>query len=129
MFEQDYIMRLIFELIRFFIKAIFNIDIKQKEVIDGEDLQMSDIGKEKLKYLQALIKKGNINQAEDLLYQEMEISSQEDLKVGLLFYESLNQLDPAFLEESGFTYEEIKDGVERLLTLYGYQTLLELFHS
>ena len=49
MFEQDYIMRLIHELVRTFLKLIFNLDIDKKDTIaigDGHnDIEMLELKK------------------------------------------------------------------------------------
>ena len=127
MLEDDYIMRLIIELIRFFIKAIFNIDLGNKDEIQGEDVQLSEDANETLLSFISLIDKGQVNLAENLLYEHLDPTNIEDLKIALLFYDHLNSMDPEFLERSDFTYEEIKEGMEQVMRMYGYESLLGIF--
>ena len=127
MLEDDYIMRLIIEVIRFFIKAIFNIDLSNKDEIQGEDVQLSEDANEALLSFISLIDKGQVNLAENLLYEHLDSTNIEDLKIALLFYDHLNNMVPEFLEQSNFTYEEIKEGMEQVMRMYGYESLLEIF--
>lgn len=123
MYEQDYIMRLIHEMVRLFIKLVFGIDEeKDEEVIINE----SSSG-EKYDPLLELLSQGKINEAENLLYEELDLNNKEDLKIALLFYERLSRLSPTELEVSGYTSEEIKEGILRVLAMYGYGDLGEIY--
>lgn len=123
MYEQDYIMRLIHEMVRLFIKLIFGIDEeKSEEIIINE----SNSG-EKYDPLLELLRQGKINEAENLLYEELDPNNKEDLKIALLFYERLSRLSPTELEMSDYTSEEIKEGIQRVLTMYGYGDMGEIY--
>lgn len=123
MYEQDYIMRLIHEITRMLIKLVFNIDEeKSEEVI----VETSGLG-EKYDPLLELLNQGKINEAENLLYEELDPADKEYLKIGLLFYEQLSRLSPEVLEASDYTGEEIKQGIQHLLSLYGYENIGEIY--
>lgn len=123
MYEQDYIMRLIHEMVRMFLKLFFNIDEEKNEEILVEE---SSSG-EKYDPLMELLNQGMINEAENLLYEELDPADKEDLKIGLLFYEKLSRLSPEVLEASDYTGEEIKEGIQHLLSLYGYENMGEIY--
>lgn len=123
MYEQDYIMRLIHEITRTLIKLIFNIDEEKNEEIM---IQTGGLG-EKYDPLLELLKQGKINEAENLLYEELDPANKEYLKIGLLFYEQLSRLSPEVLESSDYTSEEIKEGIQHLLSLYGYENMGEIY--
>ena len=90
MFEQDYIMRLIHEVIRMVLKLLFHIDTESemeqmiKEIKTEESLD--DLMKE--------IDRGNINEAENKLYKMVdEKKTKDNLLLGLGFYAYLNEKD------------------------------------
>ena len=123
MYEQDYIMRLIHEMVRMFLKLFFNINEDKDEEIIVEE---SNLG-EKYDPLMELLNQGKINEAENLLYEELDPQNKEYLKIGLLFYERLGRLSPQVLETSDYTGEEIREGIRHLLSLYGYEDMSEIY--
>ena len=65
--------------------------------------------------LARMIDGGQINEAEDLLFDLLENDGREDRKkaaLALAFYDHLNEKDDAFLEAAGFSREEIIKGLE-----------------
>ena len=113
MFEQDYIMRLIKSMIRMSLKIFCNIDTKSPSIKLLENEQSKSIISE----LIDLIDCGQINEAEDKLFRIAE--SGDDLKLALVFYSYLNQKDDAFLEKNNFTRDEIKSGLEDIMSMHG----------
>ena len=67
MVKQDYLMRLIHEMVRTIMKLIFNIDEKTVD-IEQELKETSDLYGRLLKLADA----GKINEAENLLYEQLE---------------------------------------------------------
>lgn len=125
MFEQDYIMRLIRELIRAILKLCFNIDTEAP----GPDLLESEEEQNLLNNLFDKIDKGNINDAENELFELTSNDDGQTLKIALLFYSYLNDKDDAFLEEHHFSREEIQQGVRDLVSLYNITGIAESFLS
>lgn len=113
MFEQDYIMRLIKSMVRMSLKIFCNIDTKSPsiELLDNEQ------SKSILSELIDLIDYGQINEAEDKLFRIAE--SENYLKLALVFYSHLNEKDDDFLEKNNFTRDEIKTGLEDIMSMYG----------
>lgn len=123
MFEQDYIMRLIRELIRALIKLIFNIDTETP----SEELMKQVEDRAALDALMKLLDAGKINEAENMVYELTEERDQEALKAALLFYARLNEQSDEFLENHDFSRQEVKDGLKALVSRYGLGSMAEMF--
>lgn len=120
--EKDYIMRLIHELIRTLIKLLCGADPDRSE----EEL-LPAAKKGRYLSLRQMLDDGEINQAENLLQEELDIHDRADLEMALLFYRSLNQKSDEFLEDHNFSREEIRDGISYVVDLYGYGSMLYAF--
>lgn len=123
MFEQDYIMRLIRELIRALIKLIFNVDTETP----SEELTKQVEDRAALDALMKLLDAGKINEAENMVYELTEERDQEALKAALLFYARLNEQSDEFLESHDFSRQEVKDGLKALVSRYGLGSMAEMF--
>lgn len=119
MFEQDYIMRQLNEMIRAIFKMLFGIDTKSPTV----ELLESREDVELLKSLLELIDDGIIRDAESLLLYGSIDGSMGRLKTALLFYSYLNDKTDEFLEENGFSREDIKSGIIKLMDRYNLSDL------
>lgn len=120
--EKDYIMRLIHELIRTLMKLLCGVDLDRRE----EDVLPATRKGRYLSFRQ-MIDDGNINEAENLLQEGLDIHDKADLELALLFYHYLNQKDDEFLKAHNFSREEIQDGVAYVVDLYGYGSMLGAF--
>lgn len=123
MFEQDYIMRLIKEIVRMIVKILFNIDTEKPT----EELLNEAEKRKELDKLLALVENGNINEAENILYEMSSDRSMEDLKLALIFYSYLNDKSDDFLEKNNFSREEIEDGLKDIISIYGLGNLTDMF--
>jgi len=124
-FEQDYIIRLIKEMIRAILKLLFNIDTDNPI----EDLLEDKERQDTLEKLLDMVDNGNINEAENQIYDMTSENNRANLKVALLFYSYLNDKDDAFLQKHGFCRDEIKSGVKELVSRYGLMGIAEIFLS
>lgn len=120
MFENDYIMRLIYDVIRTLKKLIFKTGEE-----NGEITEMDANVAEDFRRLSALIDEGRINEAENLLTEEMETESTKAFQTALLFYGYLNSKDNDFLEDNDFSRREISDGLKYAAGLYGYGSMID----
>lgn len=122
MFEQDYIMRVIKELVRVILKLVFRIetDNPSAELLEDEERQGL------LSELLAMVDGGEINEAENRILEAADGGS-ADLKLALLFYSYLNDKDDVFLQKHNFSREEIKSGLEQLISRYGLSEMAEVF--
>lgn len=108
MFEQDYIMRIITNLVRFLSRIVFNKDIPVYEISNTEEYSQSDALH---KNLLALLSDGKINEAEDMLFEDFNPKDNRHLLVALDFYNRLNNMDDKYLKTNNFSREEIEQGL------------------
>lgn len=123
MFEQDYIMRMIKEIIRAILKLLFNIDTETPTV----DLLENEEEKKTLETLLDMVDDGSINEAEDKIFEITVARDKADLEMVLLFYSYLNDKSDEFLTENNFTRKEIQDDLIYVLSQYGLDSMAELF--
>lgn len=119
MFEQDYVMRQLKEMIRAIFKMLFGIDEKSLTA----ELLESQEDAELLESLLELIDDGIIRDAESLLLYGSIDGSMGSLKTALLFYSYLNDKTDEFLEENGFSREDIKSGIIKIMDRYNLSDL------
>ena len=116
--DKDYIMRIVHEWIRTLIKLIFNKDIDKD---DKEPVSLEVI--EQYKKLLSMIDDGEINEAENILLGDF---PQETPGYGIMiadFYQHLDEYEDDFLEDHGYSREEILEGLEGLAQEYGLTEL------
>lgn len=123
MIEQDYVMRLIKEMIRAILKLLFNIDMESPTA----DLVENDEEKATLEHLMDMVDAGDINEAENSLYDLLWDGDQQALEIALLFYSYLNDKTDEFLENHDFSREEIKMGLESVTDQYGLSSIAQVF--
>lgn len=117
MFENDYMMRQIEDCVKALGKVLF-------EKQSGADELFTEAGvlseTSFLSYrLNRLIGEGKINEAENILFDALEIDPKPDLlKVALDFYATLEKRSDAELAEADFSREEILDGLQSVQKLY-----------
>ena len=116
--DKDYIMRLTHEIARMLIRLIFGRDIDKED-----ELPVSVERLRQFKKLTAMIDDGQINEAENQLLDELDPDSQSYFEMALRFYEKLGGKSEEFLEEHGFTQDEVVDGMKYIVDSYGYGDL------
>ena len=122
MLKNDYIMRKIEEWISMILEFVFKIDNNSSP----EKLLKLEESKEVLKDLKSKIDIGNVNEAEDSLFEMLKHKTQDSLLIGLLFYSYLNEKDSKFLNEHNFERDEIKTGIKDLLNEFNMNNLSDL---
>jgi hypothetical protein len=122
MFEQDYVMRLIKEMVRALLKLLFNIDT------DAPTSELLEASEEKaaLDTLLDMVDDGMVNEAENEIYKMTENRDENYLEVALLFYSHLNDKSDEFLEDNNFSREEVKEGLETIVSRYGLNGIASL---
>lgn len=125
MLEQDYVMRLIKEMVRAILKLLFNINTESPTV----ELLENKEEKETLENLLDLVDAGKINEAENRLYDLMSAADMGSLEIALLFYSYLNDKTDEYLEENDFCREEIKLGMENVVDIFGLSSIAEIMLS
>ncbi len=129
MVEQDYIMRLIKEMVRTLLKLIFHIELDNPLT----ELFKETEKKNTLQNLLDMIDSGNINDAENKIYEITSdvnaLDAKENLKTALIFYFYLNEKNNEFLESHDFSREEVKQGLMDLVDRYGLNSIADSFLS
>ena len=123
MFEEDYIMRQIREMVRMLLKLLFQMDMEE----DSEELLRGTKENEVLRELLEMVDDGRINEAENRVYELCEDGEMANLKVMLLFYDYLNGKRDEYLEECEFSREELKEDMRDLLAGFGLSDMAETF--
>ena len=123
MFEQDYVMILIKEMVRAILKLLFNIDT------DSPSAELLEDAKEQqtLDELLDMVDNGFINEAENKIYEITEEGKKTDLEMALLFYSYLNDKSDEFLEAHNYGRDEIKAGLKDITVRYGVDGFAEMF--
>lgn len=123
MFEQDYIMRLIKEMVRTLLKLLFNIDTDSPSA----ELLKNREDKQTLETLLAMIDEGRIDDAENQIYDITADGDKRNLEIAILFYSYLNDKSDDFLEAHNFSRDEIKSGLQDIISRYGLDGFTEMF--
>lgn len=123
MFEQDYIIRLVKEMVRAILKLLFNMDVQEATEGLAENKEQEEL----LENLLDMIDSGNINEAENHLDDFINKDDVNTLKIALLFYSYLNDKTDDFLEESDFSREEIVLGMENVADSFGLSSIARTF--
>ena len=123
-FEQDYIMRLIKQMVAALISVILGKENKIYE-LPLEDQYKSSEGL--LRELLTMVNEGKINEAENLLYEKLEQDNKKDIENAILFYSYINELDNDFLEKCNYSRGEIELGVKKVAKKAGMEGLTEIF--
>ena len=116
MYEDDWLMSQIRLLAASIAKIVFQKETVVYEVADEEDLGDTD---ELCLYLRALLDSGDINEAEDALFDALSPGDQSLLLLAVDFYQRLNKLTDDELLLRRFSRAEIYDGLQEVQRIYG----------
>ena len=123
MFEQDYIMRLIREMVRTMAKLVFKVDIDDPKQIDFENEDLE----EEYYNLITMINSGMVNEAENMLLDQLDLSNKKSFEMSLMFYSYLNEKNDDFLEIHNYSRKEVVDGIKNVCDKLGYSGFTESF--
>ena len=116
-YEKDYIMRLIHGIARVLMKLLYGFETEDG---DGAIVLKEQEARENNDYLSGMIDAGQVNEAEEKLFDLLESvgwERREKASLAIAFYDRLNSKDDAFLEAADFSREEIIRGLEDALRL------------
>ena len=119
-FEKDYIMRLIHGIARVLARILFGKDEESGEIA----AVMSKSARESDDYLRRMIDAGDINTAEDRLFEMIDSSAWEKKEMAamvLSFYDHANSKTDEFLADAGFSREEIISGLTDAMKALGME--------
>ena len=115
-YEQDYVMRLIKQMMQALAKIIFK---KTDEEEINETILTTGPGGGKEIDLFHMADNGQINEAENLLYEHLDTSDMSQLRNAFAFYEHINEYQNDFLEEHNYSREEVLEGIKNISEEFG----------
>ena len=119
--EKDYIMRMIKEMVRVLFSLAFG---KEYVSVELEKENKYEVSGKKLKSFLDMIDLGQINEAENILLDNIDYTNKEEVMAAALFYQYLSEKDSEFLKNNNYTKEEVLSGFKQLLMQSGYTDLL-----
>lgn len=121
--EKDYIMRMIKEMVSVLFSIIFG---KQYVSVDEERKNGYEVSGTDLNDLLDMIDNGQINEAENLMLDDIDYSDKKELVAALLFYQYLSEKKKDFLWDHDYSDEEILDGAKQVLQKAGYGDIVKI---
>ena len=115
-YEKDYIMRMIHGIAQILAALWFG-----RRETELPSVMSEQCGAEN-DYLRRLVDSGQINAAEDRLFEILETAvwdSEQKAALILSFYDYVNEKDDAFLSKAGFSRDEIFEGMRDALRSIG----------
>lgn len=119
--EKDYIMRMIKEMARVLFSLMLGKQYTQVELPQENKFSVSGMG---LGDLKEMVDRGQINEAENILLENLDYENKEEVAAAILFYEYVSQKDESFLKEHDYSLEEAFDGLKQVAESSGYGELV-----
>ena len=119
--EKDYIMRMIKEMVRVLFSLMFG---KKYVSVEFEKENKYEVSGKNLKNFLDMIDSGQINEAENILLDNIDYTNNDDVMAAALFYQYLSEKDSEFLINNNYTKEEVLSGFKQLLVQSEYNNLL-----
>lgn len=121
--EKDYIMRMIKEMVSVLFFILLG---KQYVSVDEERKNGYEVSGTDLNDLLDMIDNGQINEAENLMLDDIDYSDKKGLAAALLFYQYLSEKKKDFLQDHDYSDEEILDGAKQVLQKAGYGDIVKI---
>lgn len=109
--KNDFVMRQIRDMVRMLAKIVLGRDTIEYE--DNENMKFSEMSHIYTDLIR-MVDEGKINEAENLLFDEINKDENKSFEMALRFYDYLNSLSDVYLEENNYSREEVKEGVQNL---------------
>ena len=103
-------------LVRFIARLIFKKDTVEYRIADFENLSGTD---RLFNEINELLDEGRINEAEDLLFENIDAEDEEYLKLAADFYQRINRWGDDELEAADFSRDEIYSGLGDVMQMFG----------
>jgi len=123
--EKDYIMRMIKEMVRILFSLIYG---KKYVSVELEKENKYEVSGKNLKSFLDMIDSGQINEAENILLDNIDYANNDEVMAAALFYQYLSEKDSEFLLNNNYTKEEVLSGFKQLLVQSGYNNLLYIIN-
>ena len=116
-------MRLVHEIARVLAKILFSINSETVSEVLESRIEETDV----LEQLLDMVDNGQINEAENRLYDLLNRSAPNCIETAILFYLYLNDKSDEFLKENDYSREEVKEGIEDIAERVGLSGLINTF--
>lgn len=124
MLKKDYIIRQIEMLANFISKIVFNKSNSTFNLLPENTKENLELNSLYLN-LRELVDNGKINDAEDLLFNNIELNPNFGfLEIAVDFYSYLNKLDDEFLIKNNFSKDEVLEGIKDIEKIYRVESML-----
>ena len=121
--EKDYLMRIIKELVRVLFSLMLG---KQYKSVELPKKNKYEISGKALEEFEKMVDEGFINEAENILLENIDYTQKEEVLTAILFYQYIAEKDSDFLTEHNYSKEEALDGIKRLAEKQGYSQISSL---
>ena len=120
--QKDYILRMIKDLT----KSIAHLILGKSE-IEYELPKESEYSRVDTLYVKLieLVNMGQINEAEDLLFDEINPSDMRQFEMAMSFYLYLNDFGDDYLEKNNYSRDEITEGIRSICKEYGVSSMVD----
>lgn len=120
--EKDYILRMIKDLT----KSIAHLILGKSE-IEYELPKESEYSRVDTLYVKLieLVNMGQINESEDLLFDEINPSDMRQFEMAMSFYLYLNDFGDDYLEKNNYSRDEITEGIRSICKEYGVSSMVD----
>ena len=120
--EKDCMLRIIKDLT----KSIAHLILGKSE-IEYELPEESEYSRVDTLYVKLieLVNMGQINEAEDLLFDEINPSDMRQFEMAMSFYLYLNDFGDDYLEKNNYSRDEITEGIRSICKEYGVSSMVD----
>lgn len=122
--EKDYIMRMIKEMVRVLFSLMTGKKYASVELPKENKFKVAGKG---LDDFLGMIDHGQVNEAENMLLENINYGSKEEVLSAMRFYEYIGEKSNDFLAENNYSKEEALDGLKRLAENAGFGEVNQLF--
>ena len=121
--EEDYIMRIIKEMVRVLFSLMLG---KQYKSVELQEENKYEVSGKALDEFKKMIDEGFINEAENILLESIDYTQKREVLAAILFYQYISEKDIDFLEAHNYSKEEALDGIRRLAEKQGFGQISSL---
>ena len=121
-YHEDWLMRQIETMVSAIMSFVFRMNPKS-ENIETETTISDTLDPGKRDTITAFLEKGQLCEAENWLYENMNGADASWLNAAVYFYSEINKLSDEYLAAHDFSREEIESGLSEICGLYGFRWL------
>lgn len=115
--EKDYLIRMIKQVAKILFSLILG---KEYVQVAMEDENKFEVSGRKLDEYKAMVDRGEVNEAENFLLENIDYNSKDEVAAAVLFYQYVGEKGEAFLKQYNYTAEEALEGLKQLAERAGY---------